>query len=65
MKLGGSDLNGIVDLEEGYQLRPVSGSNAFIILKKRRPNDEDKCCDVKVYHQIRFILRRQVTSVVS
>nr|XP_019926041.2 VWFA and cache domain-containing protein 1 isoform X1 [Crassostrea gigas] len=36
--------NGIVDSSEGYQLRPVVGSNVFLILKQRRLNDEDRCC---------------------
>lgn len=44
MKLRGSQLGGIIDELEGYQLRPVSGSNVFLILKERRPNDNDKCC---------------------
>lgn len=59
MKLGGSELNGIVDSEEGYQLRPVTGSNMFLILKQKRLNDEDKCCKLEVNPQI----RRQITSV--
>lgn len=61
MKLGGSELNGIVDSEEGYQLRPVTGSNVFLILKQKRLNDEDKCCKLEVNPQI----RRQITSVDS
>lgn len=61
MKLGGSELNGIVDSEEGYQLRPVTGSNMFLILKQKRLNDEDKCCKLEVNPQI----RRQITSVDS
>lgn len=48
VKLKGSDLGGIIDSENGYELRPVSGSNVFLILKKRSPNDEDKCCDSEV-----------------
>lgn len=47
MKLGGSELNGIVDSEEEYQLRPVTGSNTFLILKQKRLNDEDKCCKLE------------------
>lgn len=61
MKLGGSELNGIVDSEEGYQLRPVTGSNMFLILKQKRLNDEDKCCKLEVNPQT----RRQITSVDS
>lgn len=53
MKLGGSELNGIVDSEEGYQLRPVYGSNVFLILKQKRLNDEDNCCKLEVNPQIR------------
>lgn len=48
VKLEGADLGGIIDSENGYELRPVSGSNVFLILKKRSPNDEDKCCDSEV-----------------
>eukprot|EP00105_Crassostrea_gigas_P042167 XP_019926315.1 PREDICTED: uncharacterized protein LOC105336599 [Crassostrea gigas] len=47
VKLGGSELNKIVDSEEGYQLRPVTGSNVFLILKQKRLNDEDKCCKLE------------------
>lgn len=61
MKLGGSELNKIVDSEEGYQLRPVTGLNVFLILKQKRLNDEDKCCKLEVNPQI----RRQITSVDS
>lgn len=61
MKLGGSELNGIVDSEEGYKLRPVTGSNMFLILKQKRLNDEDKCFKLEVNPQI----RRQITSVDS
>lgn len=39
-----SSSNGIDDSLEGYELRPVAGSNVFLILKHRRLNDEDKCC---------------------
>lgn len=49
VKLEGANLGGIIDSENGYELRPVSGSNVFLILKKRRSNDEDKCCDSE-YH---------------
>lgn len=49
VKLGGTELNGIVDSEEGYQLRPVSGSNVFLILKQKHKNDEDKCCHVEYF----------------
>uniref|UniRef100_A0A8W8N3R2 VWFA domain-containing protein n=1 Tax=Magallana gigas TaxID=29159 RepID=A0A8W8N3R2_MAGGI len=49
VKLKGSDLGGIIDSEKGYELRPVPGSNVFLILKKRRSNDEDKCCDSEYY----------------
>nr|XP_034337034.1 VWFA and cache domain-containing protein 1 [Crassostrea gigas]XP_034337496.1 VWFA and cache domain-containing protein 1 [Crassostrea gigas]XP_034337917.1 VWFA and cache domain-containing protein 1 [Crassostrea gigas] len=49
VKLGGTELNGIVDSEEGYQLRPVSGSNVFLILKHKHKNDEDKCCNVEYF----------------
>lgn len=48
VKLEGSYLGGIIDSEDGYELRPVSGSNVFLILKQRRSNDEDKCCDSEV-----------------
>lgn len=44
----GIQLSGIIDLVEGYELRPVAGSNVFLILKQRRPNDEDKCCNSQV-----------------
>nr|XP_034308982.1 VWFA and cache domain-containing protein 1-like [Crassostrea gigas] len=49
VKLRGSQLGGIIDELEGYQLRPVSGSNVFLILKERRPNDDDKCCTSEYY----------------
>ncbi|XP_065940278.1 VWFA and cache domain-containing protein 1 [Magallana gigas] len=49
VKLEGADLGGIIDSEDGYELRPVSGSNVFLILKTRRSNDEDKCCHSE-YH---------------
>lgn len=48
VKLKGPDLGGIIDSKDEYELRPVSGSNVFLILKKRRSNDEDKCCDSEV-----------------
>lgn len=48
VKLKGPDLGGIIDTKDEYELRPVSGSNMFLILKKRRSNDEDKCCDSEV-----------------
>lgn len=40
--------NGIDDSLEGFQLRPVNGSNVFLILKQRRLNDEDRCCTSEV-----------------
>lgn len=43
-----SSSNGIDDSLEGYELRPVAGSNVFLILKHRRLNDEDKCCTSEV-----------------
>uniref|UniRef100_K1QK79 VWFA and cache domain-containing protein 1 n=1 Tax=Magallana gigas TaxID=29159 RepID=K1QK79_MAGGI len=49
VKLKGANLGGIIDSENGYELRPVSGSNVFLILKKRRSSDEDKCCDSEYY----------------
>lgn len=44
VKLQESVLSGIVDSDEGYELRPVAGSNVYIILKHRRLQDEDTCC---------------------
>lgn len=55
VKLKGADLGGIIDSENGYELRPVSGSNVFLILKKRRSNDEDKCCDSEVRQTTSFL----------
>ncbi|XP_034314932.2 VWFA and cache domain-containing protein 1 isoform X1 [Magallana gigas] len=45
VKLPDSLLSGIVDSKEGYQLRPVPGSNLFLILKQRRMLDEESCCN--------------------
>nr|XP_022331553.1 VWFA and cache domain-containing protein 1-like [Crassostrea virginica] len=36
--------NGIVDSTEEYELRPVVGSNVFLILKKRKRSDVDPPC---------------------
>lgn len=55
VKLKGSDLGGIIDSEKGYELRPVPVSNVFLILKKRRSNDEDKCCDSEVGQTTSFL----------
>lgn len=48
VKLEGNHLSGLNDPEKGFELRPVSGSNVFLILKQRHPNDEDKCCNSQV-----------------
>ncbi|XP_022331682.2 VWFA and cache domain-containing protein 1-like [Crassostrea virginica] len=44
-----SHLSGKVDSEEKYEIRPVTGSNVFLILKRRifSTNDE-KCCEEEV-----------------
>lgn len=55
VKLPDSLLSGIVDSKEGYQLRPVSGSNLFLILKQRRLHDEESCCNSEV-HQTRVVV---------
>lgn len=55
VKLKGADLGGIIDSKKGYELRPVPGSNVFLILKKRSPSDEDKCCDSEVRQTTSFL----------
>lgn len=44
VKLQESVLSGIEYSDEGYELRPVAGSNVYIILKHGRLQDEDTCC---------------------
>nr|XP_022294872.1 VWFA and cache domain-containing protein 1-like isoform X2 [Crassostrea virginica] len=41
-----SHQGGKVDSTEGYEIRPVTGSNVFLILKTkdRSENNEDRCC---------------------
>lgn len=41
--------SGLIDSVEGYELRPVNGSNVYLILKQRRPNDEESCCNSDPY----------------
>lgn len=36
--------SGFLDSDEGYEMRPVAGSNVYLILKHRRLQDEETCC---------------------
>lgn len=60
VKLGGTHLSGLIDSEEDYELRPVSGSNVFLILKQRHPNDEDKCCNSQVRQTTSCRIKRSI-----
>lgn len=59
VKLPESQLSGLIDPEKKYELRPVAGSNVFLILKQRHPNDEDKCCNSQV-RQITYCCIKKV-----
>ncbi|XP_048728643.2 VWFA and cache domain-containing protein 1-like [Ostrea edulis] len=47
VKLPQNHLNGIVNSEEGYEMRPVTGSNLFLILKQRKTSQDLPCCSEK------------------
>ena len=53
VKLPQTHLNGFMDTAEEYEIRPVTGSNIFLILKKRKESIVDKqCCSEEVINDL-------------